>query len=192
MWRGTRGTFYDWFANQAIPWADVSPETIKNIVTYTTGGAGKFVFDSVGAVASGSKGEFDVEKTPIISKFIASNDVEEHRGRFYEQLDRLGKYKTQVRELDMELKVPGLTDADRKSIQARKGYLMRKHGADLALYSHGESTRKRISGIANQIVEARLAGDTERLKELEQQQINITKMFNQRYIKLQDRNKQGV
>ncbi len=64
--------------------ADVSPETLKMMTQYITGGLGTFLAGSADALMAGGKGEFDAEKTPIIKRFYGELDIEEHRSRFYE------------------------------------------------------------------------------------------------------------
>jgi len=93
MYRSTRGTLYDKAANSAVlAWADVSPETLKMMAGFLTGGTGTFASNLYATGKEAVSGEFpDVEHTPFVRKIISTKDVEEYRGRFYDQLSEVKK-----------------------------------------------------------------------------------------------------
>ena len=95
MFRNTKGTLY----SGAAEWmnevtggskyqpggVDVSPETLKFWVSSLTGGAGRFVTDSIGAAYGATEGVApDLRSTPIARVFVREPSVADARSRFWE------------------------------------------------------------------------------------------------------------
>jgi hypothetical protein len=99
MFRSTRGSVYDWMANGPLQWADVSPESIKLWVSYIFGGTGRTIADALSTGKGLGEGGFDIEKVPVVNKFVSTVDVEEHRGRFYDQIHEADKAYDRYRSL---------------------------------------------------------------------------------------------
>jgi len=156
MYRGTRGTLYDKTANSAVmAWADVSPETLKMLGGFLTGGAGTFLSNTYGTAADIVSGEFpDVEHTPFVRKVISTKDVEEYRSRFYSQLES-------VKEIASEHNV----------------HQARVLGTSINMW------QKRMKNLREKEEIARASGNRTKIKLVEQEQINLARKLNDRYHK---------
>jgi hypothetical protein len=181
MYKTTRGSVYDAIANDVVPWADVSPETLKLWVGYVFGGAGRFVGDSASTAMGAAKGEFDIEKAPIANKFIAKNDVEEYRSRFYEQTKEVEAISAKYHYLKRQAEK---ADGDRKLklIQERATF-QKEHADELALGRDVRKQRDFMKLQADKLIEARDADDREEMARIEQVIITRAKIFAQRYNK---------
>lgn len=105
MWRGTQGTAWAWAARElnAITggnavekgWLDVSPETMKFLWRTATGGAGRFVVDSVAlgwnlGVEGVPVSDIELREVPIARKFhTKANDVRGARARFWKAAEEV-------------------------------------------------------------------------------------------------------
>ena len=78
-------------ANSAVlRWADVSPETIKYIGKYLTGGSGTFLANTYSTGKDAITGEpFDIERAPVLRKMVKIQDSDEKLNRFYSQLEHV-------------------------------------------------------------------------------------------------------
>lgn len=93
MYRGTRGSAYDQVANsKALAWADVSPETLKMVTGFLTGGTGTFASNLLQTGKEAATGqEIDIKHAPFVRKVLTSIDVENYRSRFYSQIEDVKK-----------------------------------------------------------------------------------------------------
>lgn len=170
MYRATRGSAFDSTA-QGLAWlgADISPETLKMATRYLTGGAGIFVADSVALtakVATGKARDINIEAVPIVNKIIRTNDVDEYRGRMYDQANRVDEV---VR-----------THNAMKKYDPSGAAAYQKENAKLIGLSHtAKAARDTIKRLRDQEDKARADGKPVGL--YEQQQINKGKEFNKAY-----------
>jgi len=99
-------------------YVDVSPESLRFWVESLTGGAGKFVVDSVGLasiVAHGASPE--LREIPIVRKFAKADTIANTRGQFWRAVD-------EVRDATNELKGAKKYGADNlNDIKAKIGFL---------------------------------------------------------------------
>jgi hypothetical protein len=113
LFRGTRGTVYDSLAKWMNAstggdefkegWVDVSPETLKNIVGYTTGGAGRFLTDLYGlpAAAVSETAEIDTpKKIPIVKAFVKKSDLDASINAFFRKADEAEKFFSLYRKYE--------------------------------------------------------------------------------------------
>ena len=104
-WRSSKGSFYEMAANymsevtggtkSTAGAVDVSPETLKYIVSTAGGGAAKFLFDlgglgNLGYHAVVDKGETaglvpSLREIPVVRKLAAEESVQWYRQRFYDK-----------------------------------------------------------------------------------------------------------
>lgn len=108
-WRKTRGSMYEALAqgmnkasggDEVVAGAvDVSPETLKLIASFLTGGAGRFASDSVSsAFELSNTGETKLETAPVVKQFYKHDDVDAFMRRFYDQAEEVGAQKEIGRE----------------------------------------------------------------------------------------------
>ena len=164
MYRATRGTLYDQAANNVLTkWADVSPETLKMLTNYMTGGVGGIVADSVGIVANPAINMmngvdldegFDVEKLPVLKSFHSVQDVEEKRGRFYKQLE----------DADDKLSTKSFVDDKGRK---HKGREARIRGRSLS------SWRRSMSELRDAERDARSAREFDKARRIEEEQVRL-------------------
>lgn len=94
--RGTRGSVYSFITeglnemtggDKRKPGAiDVSPETLKAFIHFSLGGTGKFFADSASTVADLGDGRVgNVNKLPVINRFVSEQDITAYRARFYRE-----------------------------------------------------------------------------------------------------------
>lgn len=168
MWRNTRGSVYDMAANSPmLAWADVSPESLKTVFQYIVGGAGRFVADSAGTGKGMFDGKpFDIEKMPIVNKFVGINDVEEYRGRFYEQLAEADATMQKINQL-------------KKTDPQAALKLRQENRDDVALSRRAQGLKKMMKALRDREDAARENGDWELVASIEQKQIDRAKMLNQ-------------
>jgi hypothetical protein len=107
MNKGTRGSIYD-KASQLVSnnigsryaneWFDVSPETLKYWTSTLTGGAGRFLADSISlpmGVASGE--DVALSSVPLVRGFVRVNTVKDQRSRFFEQAKPIEEATAELR-----------------------------------------------------------------------------------------------
>ncbi|MFA6204539.1 MAG: LPD5 domain-containing protein, partial [Gallionella sp.] len=154
MYRGTRGTLYDKAANSTmLKWADVSPETLKMMGGFLTGGSGTFISNTYATVKEALSGEIpDVEHTPFFRKVISTKDVEEYRARFYTQLESIKEIAS-----ENELK------------QAQ------------VLGTSINKWQKAMKTFREREEKARAEGNKSYIKLIENEQIGLAKKLNERY-----------
>jgi hypothetical protein len=109
MWRSTRGSAYDKVA-QALYKVniDISPETLKLLMTNTFGGLYKFASDTGNTVTRASQGRFSPETLPVVSRFISEEGGKAYTGRFYDQLDKIEK-ANHGKDKDTKVKPGGIS-----------------------------------------------------------------------------------
>ena len=102
MWRGTKGTSYDAVTASLNDWTggskytsgaiDVSPETIKYWVNSLTGGAGRFLSDTINLpIILAKDATPDVREIPIVRKFIREQSVADFRREFWDRANEAKK-----------------------------------------------------------------------------------------------------
>jgi hypothetical protein len=158
-YRTTKGSLYDGVSQTlsdnfgrkyADDWADVSPEVLKYWTSTLTGGAGRFVFDSMGLVntlAQGAPvGHSDV---PLWRKGFGNVDIRGARSQFYERREEiteaLAEYNAARKAADLELAakiraenrelfaMAKQADAMQELIKAKRNYQDQIRQSDLTL-----------------------------------------------------------
>lgn len=97
MYRTTKGTMYERVAqgmneltggnNHRAGAVDVSPETVKYWVDSLTGGAGKFVADSINLAAVEARGaDAELREVPVVRKFVRTSSIVDARQQYYSLL----------------------------------------------------------------------------------------------------------
>ena len=133
LFRSTRGTIYDKMAkwmNSATGgdqfkegWADFSPESLKNLVNYTTGGAGRFLVDLYGmpSAALDEQAEIDTpKKVPIVKAFIKKKNLDAEIQSFYKKADEAKRFF----DLYKSYTKTGNVDKAKELMQDDKPYLL--------------------------------------------------------------------
>jgi hypothetical protein len=67
-------------------WIDVAPETIKHVIDTLAGGIGTDVSYGVGFASDAVKGDYDVDKTPVVRDVV--RDLPDTTRRYYEAKDK--------------------------------------------------------------------------------------------------------
>jgi len=181
-YRKTRGTAYDDLAKSLNSltggdeategWVSVSPETLKNTLNYLTGGAGRFVADTVssGSLATNPNEELTLEKTPIAKSFFKSESIDDYRRRFNEQFSEVAsvkeRYSTYRKSKDFD-----------KVVELKK-----EQGRLLALAKQAENTKNILKRLRDKEDEARNNGNYETADALESRQRELLMRFNTRFV----------
>ena len=185
--RKTRGGFYDDIAkglNSATGGdvatsglIDVSPEHLKLMATFLTGGSGRFLTDSYGTGGEVLSGDGVAwENAPIVRMFYRTTDVDDYRARFYQQADEVKTLQEKV----STYKKAGEQDKVRAIRQGEDGDLLRLKGQ--AKRSGDKVADMRDAEDAVRSNEALSASEKKaEIKAIEQKQIDRLKEFNAKY-----------
>jgi len=68
---------------------DVSPDVLNHMIDFTTGAAGATAMRSVGTVEKAIEGEFDINQTPFLRKYLAEGDDFNDRNIYFERRQKL-------------------------------------------------------------------------------------------------------
>mgnify|MGYP003132846351 CR=1 FL=1 len=68
---------------------DVSPDVLNHMVDFTTGAAGATAMRAVGTVERAAEGEFDINQTPFLRKYLAEGDDFNDRNIYFERRQKL-------------------------------------------------------------------------------------------------------
>lgn len=187
VWRKTRGGFYDDIAkglNSATGGdvatsglIDVSPEHLKLMATFLTGGSGRFLADTYGTGGEVLSGDgVTWENAPIVRMFYRTTDVDDYRARFYQQADEVKALQEKV----STYKKAGEQDKVSAIRQGEDGDLLRLKGQ--AKRSGERVADMRDAEDAVRSNEALSASEKRaELKIIEQEQIDRLKAFNTKY-----------
>jgi len=181
MWRKTRGTAYEALAKgmnvasggdevQAGV-VDVSPETLKLMVNFLTGGAGRFVTDTASTgYELATDGKAKLENAPVARTFYKKVGIDAHRARFYDQADevrRLQEYKAGYKKLKSDEGDAGQDKIDENEL----------------VYLKPKNTSKRLTTLRDEVEEVTLdktitqAQKRKQVQALEKEQINEVQNF---------------
>jgi hypothetical protein len=180
LFRNTKGSLYDSFSqylaeNYGNPyrndWADVSPEVMKYWVQTLTGGAGKFVVDSLsGADIVRQGGELDLREMPFARKAMGEIDVRGARSQFFKRAEEattaLEEYKLAAKK-DMDYALSFRTENDGLLRMAR---VADRYKEAAKAQREAQDALKRDDSIP--VAEKRL-----QLKELERQEMILYNRF---------------
>ena len=172
---------------------DISPETLDYMYETATGGLGKFLVRTIGAIISPATGkEVTVNDIPGIRRFVGGQPKWEARGRFNNNYDQvLGAYAT-FRELrdaasmakDPSVKAQAIKDRD--DFRAENLHILK-------LRDRANDTLKKIKGVDKLKERLHKSGLSDKeimpkLRKLDDQQRDIFSDFNRIYYQTVDMN----
>lgn len=144
---------------------DVHPETIRYLVEYIAGGAGRFVANTFDSTSKAAKGEMEPDRTPFVRRFYGKTNDYGDQETFYNRLD-------EVETLDKELR--SLRGPDRKAF--RDEYL-----AKLRLAPRAKATSKMLSNLRKQKERAEQQNNSEQVDKIDERMELIIDRFNKQY-----------
>ena len=68
---------------------DVSPDVLNHMIDFTTGAAGATAMRAVGTVERAAEGEFDINQTPFLRKYLAEGDEFNDTNTYFERRQKL-------------------------------------------------------------------------------------------------------
>ena len=144
---------------------DVHPETIRYMLDYLGGGAGRFAVNTAETLTKSTKGEFDPTRTPFVRRFYG--EVRDHgdQQKFYERLDEIETIRAELDSL-----------RGRERLEFRK-----KHKDILSLVERAKSTEKQLKSLRKRRDYYIEKEDDEKAERVEKQMASVVDRFNAHY-----------
>jgi hypothetical protein len=186
MWRGTKGSIYDSITSSLndatggnkyqAGGIDMSPETLKFWVNSLTGGAGRFLADSVNLPIMLAQGATpDIRDVPIVRKFVREQSISDIRSQFWQSAGEAGVRADEYRAA----RKGGDVETARSILVENPGVLAMAKQAD-AFAKMAKAKRDLVDKIRQ---DDTLSLDDKRtqMKEIEQREQKIYTQFLQRW-----------
>lgn len=168
-----------------LEFLDISPETIELWEDFLTGGAGRFVSNTVELGIMAKDDEVDVRRVPFVRRFVGKTDERAVSERFYENVEAIAYAVQEIKVAGEQIGLATTQDERRTAIRDRQ-QVVSQYEADAAL----EPTLKLIQNQLKALNAQRKAVENarrpdewkeEKTKAIELKKTQLMNSFNRKY-----------
>ena len=173
---------------------DISPETIQLIEDFATGGAGRFVTNTIELGVMAQEGEIDWRKVPFARRFVGVTDERAVSNRYYENRTKIEYAVQEIKVAAEEIKLSG-SPAERADAMKNRARILDQYRPDASLKDVLRLTQnalKDLNALRKAVRQSRRDDDwkKEREEKIELQKTQLMNKFNRRYNQIMEKRRQ--
>jgi hypothetical protein len=173
---------------------DISPESIQLLEDFLTGGAGRFVTNSIELGLMLKEHEVDMRKVPFARRFVGVTDERAVSDQYYDNRTKIEYAIQEIKVAEEEIKVSG-TQAERADAITNRARIIEQYRADAAMKEALRLTQKGITELNAQRKAVRQSRRTEewkeeRIEQIENKKTILMNKFNRRYNQILEKRRQ--
>ena len=174
---------------------DISPETIQLIEDFLTGGAGRFITNSIEVGIMLKEHEVDMRKVPFARRFVGVTDERAVSDRYYDNRTKIEYAVQELKVATEEIKIAG-SPAERADAINNRARVIDQYRADASLKKALQVTQNaltKLNAMRKAIRQSKRDDDwkEERTEQIEQQKTELMNKFNKRYNQIIEKRRQA-
>jgi len=174
---------------------DISPETIQLVEDFLTGGAGRFITNTIELGLMAKEHEVNMRKVPFARRFIGVTDERAVSDRYYENRTKIEYAIQEIKVAEEEIKLSG-TQAEREDAIKNRQRILEQYRPDAAMKEALRLVQKGLRDLnaTRKAVRQSKRDDDwkkEREEQIELQKTKLMNKFNTRYNQIIEKRRQA-